>query len=70
MKINLKNELYIKLTTTNVSIEYRFVRPHGEEIGDKRREPGSQATLSDEAKLEFSQANGVVTFLPVPTWNI
>ena len=49
---------------------YDFVGSHGEEVGHQRGESRSEAALCDETQLEFGQADGVVSTLPVPAWNV
>jgi len=48
----------------------RFVGAHGEEVSHERREARSKAALCDEAELQLSQANCVVTTLPVPARDV
>ena len=44
--------------------------PHGEQVGQHGGQALGQAALGDEAKLQLRQADGVIPFLPVPTWNV
>lgn len=44
--------------------------PHGEKVGQHGGETLSQAALGNEAELQLRKANGIISLLPVPTWDI
>jgi len=56
----------LKMLQTGRLLAYHFVGSHSEEICHERGKPWRQAALSDEAQLEFSQADCIVSALPVP----
>ena len=60
----------MRILRLNKTKSYRFVGSHGEEIRDEGGKSRREATLGDEAELEFGKTNGIVTSLPVPTGNI
>lgn len=49
---------------------YLDVWPHGEEIGEHSGQALCQATLGYEASLQLSQADRIITLLPVPAGNV
>ena len=44
--------------------------PHSEQVGHHGAEPGGQAGLGDEAKLELGQTDDIIPLLPVPAGDI
>lgn len=44
--------------------------PHGEKVGQHGGETLSQAALGDEAEFQLCKANGVISLLPVPAWDV
>ena len=44
--------------------------PHGKQVGHHGAEPGGEAGLGNEAKLELRQADDVITLLPVPARDV
>lgn len=44
--------------------------PHRKQVGKHGRESLCQAALGNEARLQLSQADGIVTLPPVPAGNI
>ena len=49
---------------------YRVKAPHGEQVCHHGAEPGGEAGLGNEAKLELRQADDVITLFPVPAGDV
>ena len=47
-----------------------FEAPHGKKVCHHSAEPGGEAGLGNEAKLELRQADDVITLLPVPAGDV
>ena len=58
---------FMKVT---LQFPYRVEAPHGEQVCHHGAEPGGEAGLGDEAKLELRQADHVITLLPVPAGDV
>lgn len=43
---------------------------HGEEVGQHGGQALGQTALGNETCLELRQADSIITFLPVPAWNV
>lgn len=54
----------------NLSGGYLDEGPHGEKVGQHGGEALSQAALGDEAELQLRKANGVISLLPGPAWDV
>lgn len=54
----------------NLSCGYLDEGPHGEKVGQHGGEALSQAALGDETELQLCKANGVISLLPGPAWDV